>query len=176
MPKQRLSMRKIKEILRLKHQAGLSHRQIGRSCGISHATVATYLERAEEAGVSWPLPDEWDEDQLHALLFGPVATGGPSRRPLPDMGQVHAQLKRKGVTLQLLWEEYRATHPQGYGYTQFCAYYRQWKKGLDVSLRQTYRAGEKTFVDWGGADHWLDGFGHGSPARSLPFCRCAGGE
>ena len=157
MPNQRLSMRKIKEILRLKYQAGLTHRQIGRSCGISHATVSTYLERAQKAGLCWPLPDELDEDQLQALLFGPALADGTPRRVLPEMGQIHAQLKRKGVTLQLLWEEYRATHPQGYSYTQFCAYYRRWKKGLDLPLRQTYLAGEKTFVDWGGQTiGWTD--------------------
>ena len=174
MPKPRLSMRKIKEILRLKHQAGLSHRQIGRSCGISHATVATYLERAEKAGLSWPLPDELDEDQLQVLLFGPAAGGGTPRRPLPDLGQVHAQLKRKGVTLQLLWEEYRAAHPQGYSYTQFCAYYRRWKKGLDVPLRQTYRAGEKTFVDWGGQTiGWMDST-TGQPQEAFLFIAVLG--
>ena len=150
MPRERLSMRKIKEMLRLKHQAGLSNRQIGRSCGLSHTTVATYLARAEKAGLGWPLPDTLDEDQLHQQLFGPASSAPPLGRPLPEMAYIHQQLKRKGVTRQLLWEEYRATHPDGYSYTQFCQHYRRWKKTLEVSLRQTYRAGEKTFVDWAG--------------------------
>ena len=150
MPRERLSMRKIKEILRLKHQAGLPNRQIARSCGLSHTTVATDLERAEKAGLSWPLPDTLDEDQLHQQLLGPPSSDLAPARPLPEWAYIHQELKRKGVTRQLLWEEYRAVHPNGYGYTQFCQRYARWKKGLDVPLRQTYRAGEKTFVDWAG--------------------------
>lgn len=150
MPRKRLSMRKIKEVLRLKHQAGLSNRQIARSCVLSHVTVSTYLERAAQAGLVWPLPESIDEDQLHALLFGPSAAEALPLRPLPEMEYLHNELRRKGVTLQLLWEEYRANHPDGYGYTQFCTYYARWKETVEVSLRQTYKAGEKTFVDWAG--------------------------
>jgi len=150
MPRKRLSVRKIKEVLRLKHQAGLSNRQIGRSCKLSHVTVSTYLERAEKAGLCWPLPEPLDDDQLQTLLFGPPAGSALPPRPLPEMVSLHTELKRKGVTLQLLWEEYRATHPDGYSYTQFCEYYSRWKRTLDLPLRQTYRAGEKLFIDWAG--------------------------
>jgi len=117
MPRKSLSMRKLKEILRLKHQADLTDRQIGRSCGLSHTTVSTYLQRAAQAGVSWPLAEGMEEAQLQTLLGN--ASGRPSSpsRPLPDMDYLHQELKRKGVTRQLLWEEYRAQHPDGYGYT-----------------------------------------------------------
>ena len=150
MPRERLTMRKIKEILRLKHQAGLTQRQIARSCGLSHTAVSHYLERAEKAGLCWPLPEDLDEDQLHALLFETPLSTTPPSRPLPTMDYLHQELKRKGGTLQLLWEEYRGVHPDGYGYTQFCEYYARWKKTVDLPLRQTYKAGEKTLVDWAG--------------------------
>ena len=137
-------MRKIKEVLRLKHQAGLSNRQIARSCVLSHVTVSTYLERAAQAGLTWPLPESIDEDQLHALLFGPPFSEALPVRPLPEMEYLHNELRHKGVTLQLLWEEYRANHPDGYGYTQFCTYYARWKETVEVSLRQTPgRAGRR---------------------------------
>ena len=155
MPRKPLSMRKIKDMLRLK-QAGLTDRQIGRSLHLSHTTVSTYLHRAAEAGVSWPLAEGMEEEQLQTLL-GP--TSGPSSspsRPLPEMDYLHQELKRKGVTLQLLWEEYRAQHPDGYGYTQFCEYYGRWKKQLAPVLRQRYIAGEKILVDWAGVTiPWL---------------------
>ena len=157
MPRERLSMRQIKEILRLKHQAGLSHRQIARSCGLSHTAVSNYLERAHQAGLGWPLPDELDEVQLHGLLFGTAPAASAPARPLPDLEYVHQELKRTGVTLHLLWEEYRAAHPDGYGYTQFCHYYARWKQTLEVTLRQPYKGGEKTFLDWAGPSiDWID--------------------
>jgi len=149
-------MRKIKEVLRLQ-QAGLTDRQIGRSCGLSHTTVSTYLQRAEEAGVSWPLPEGVEEPQLQRLLGLSSCRPSSPSRPLPDMAYVHQELKRKGVTRQLLWEEYRAQHPAGYGYTQFCEYYSRWKQQLSPVLRQRYIAGEKTLVDWAGATiPWLN--------------------
>lgn len=149
MPRKRLSMRKIKEVLRLNHH-GLSHRQIGRSVGLSHATVSQYLARAEKAGLGWPLPEGLDEPQLHRVLFGAPAADPRPARPLPDMAEIHQQLKRKGMTRQLLWEEYRTAQPEGYSYAQFCVYYARWKKTLDPPLRQVHVAGEKTFIDWAG--------------------------
>jgi len=151
-------MRKITEILRLKHEAGLTHRQIARSCGVGRTTVATYLARAAAAGIGWPLPADMDEAQLQARLLGQVLPAGTATRPLPDMAKVHRQLRRRHVTLQLLWEEYRVIHPEGYGYTQFCEHYNRWKAPLDVTLRQRHIAGEKTFLDWGGDTlSWMDG-------------------
>lgn len=140
-------MRKAKEILRLRYELGLTHRQIGRSCEVSHVTVGEYLRRAEAAGLRWPLPPEVSEAALEALL---APAPKPAPRPLPPMEQLRQELSRRGVTLRLLWEEYRAIHPDGYGYTQFCDYYRRWRQQLEPSLRQPYKAGEKLFVDWAG--------------------------
>ena len=141
-------MRKVREILRLHLEAGLSARQIARSCNIGRSTVGDYLERAREAGLRWPLPAEMDDTQLEARLF--QRSYSPHQRPLPDIQYLHTELHRKGVTRQLLWHEYKEIHPDGYGYTQFCEYYRRSKENLDLVLRQEHRAGEKLFVDWAG--------------------------
>ena len=149
-------MRKIREILRLKHEAGLTNRQIAHSCGLSRSTIANYLERAGKAELAWPLPDTLDEEKLHQRLFGDTPPVVPTR-PLPDMAHIHKELRRKHVTLQLLWEEYRAEHPNGYSYTQFCEHYKRWKAPLEVTLRQRHIAGEKTFLDWAGKTlSWTD--------------------
>ena len=156
MARERLSMRKTTEILRLKYEAGLTNRQIGRSCGVTHTTVANYLARVEDAGLGWPLPEGLAEERLQELLFPDAGDCQPSR-VLPDMEQIHKELRRKHVTLQLLWEEYRAEHPGGYGYTQFCEHYKRWKSHLEVTLRQVHPAGEKTFLDWAGRTlKWSD--------------------
>ena len=150
MAQKRLSMRKIRELLRLKYECRRSHREIAASLGLAHSTVSEYLRRAAEAGVSWPVPEEFDDERLEAALFPPWP---PSRvpRPEPDWGWVHRELRRhKGVTLQLLWLEYKEAHPNGYQYSRFCERYRGWRDGLDVVLRQPYRAGEKAFVDYAG--------------------------
>ena len=149
MAQRRLSMRKIREILRLKYEAKLTNRQIAQSCNRARSTIATYLERAEKAGLRWPLPDEVDEDKLHDLLFSDTLPFTPTR-PLPDLAYIHKQLRRRHVTLQLLWEEYRTDQPDGYSYTQFCEHYKRWKAPLEVTLRQRHIAGEKTFLDWAG--------------------------
>jgi transposase len=149
----RLSMRKIKEILRLKFDCDLSNRGIARSCSISHSTVANYLSRFEESGLSWPLPPEVDELSLEEKLFplDSMLRGHDSDlRREPDWKSVHEELRKKGVTLLLLWEEYLSENPKGYKYSQFCELYKRWKKKLQVSMRQTHRAGEKMFVDYSG--------------------------
>ena len=145
----RLPMRRLREILRLKHACGLSHRAIARSCGVGSATVADYVSRAREAGLTWPLPEELDDGQLEARLFLLPASPGVAR-PLPDPAWLHQELKRDGVTLQLLWEEYIQVHPDGYRYTQFCEHYRRFVRRLAPTMRQTHRAGEKAFVDFSG--------------------------
>lgn len=153
MPIERLSMRQIKEVLRLKLAAHLSQRQIARSLKLSTGVVAKYLAAAERAGLTlWPLPQEMDEAQLARLLWPDSSPPSPAVQRLAtlDFADIHNQLKRKGVTRQLLWEEYAAHHPEGYGYTQFCVLYREWRSRLKLSMRQTHRAGEKLFVDYCG--------------------------
>ncbi len=144
-------MRKLTEILRLRFEAHLSHRAIARSVGIGLGTVSLYLKRFQASGLSWPLSAHMDEVQLAQRLF---PNGAPkSRRDLvePDFAEMHQELKRKGVTRQLLWEEYRACNPQhGYRYTQFCQRYKDWRGKLRLSMRQVHKAGEKLFVDYAG--------------------------
>ncbi|HET90758.1 MAG TPA: IS21 family transposase, partial [Chloroflexi bacterium] len=149
MPRERLSMRTIREVLRLRWEAGLSQREIGRSCRMGRSTVGDYLLRAEAAGLSWPLPEGMDEEELERRLF-PRPAPSVVGRPLPDWPAVHQELRRKGMTLGLLWQEYRAVHPEGYGYSQFCARYRRWASTLEPVLRQHYLAGEKLFLDYAG--------------------------
>lgn len=144
-------MRKIKEVLRLRFGLGLDQSQVARSCSIGQATVHRYLEKAAAAGLSWPLPDDLDEDRLQELLF--PSGGRPRRlsRSLPDFAEVHRQLQtHKHLTLQLLWEEYRESQPGGYRYSRFCELYHRWRRNQDVVLRQDHPAGEKMFVDWAG--------------------------
>jgi transposase len=151
MAAERLSMRKTKEVLRLK-AAGQSNRAIASSLRIARSTVAEYLSRAEAAGLRWPLPPEWSDADLQARLFPPPLPSNVTR-PLPDWGEVHREMKgrkRTGVTLQLLWVEYREAHPGGVQYSQFCELYRQWRGKLDRVLRQDHVAGDKVFVDYAG--------------------------
>ena len=150
MPAKRLSMRKIKEVLRLKWGQGLSNRQIAKACGIARPTVAEYLRRVAEAGLAWPLPADVDEAALERQLFPPPPLLPAQVRGVPDWALVHQALKHKGVTLFLLWQEYRETHPEGYQYSWFCDHYRAWQGKLDVVMRQDHRAGEKLFVDYAG--------------------------
>lgn len=147
MSQERLSMRKISEVLRLAHESGLSNGQIAGSLGISKSTVAAYLALAKSAGVVWPLAEGQQE-----ALEKQFSEGKPSlsRRPLPEMAAIHLELKKPGVTLQLLWEEYRLIHPDGYRYSQFCLHYQEWTKHLGVTMRQNHVAGEKMFVDYSG--------------------------
>ena len=143
-------MRKVSEVARLK-ASGLNNRQIARSCKIARSTVADYLERLEAAGLRWPLPPEMDEEHLDVRLFRrPGRRGRDAARPVPEWKHIHKELRRKGVTRRLLWEEYRETFPEGYGYSQFCEHHRRWAKTIDVCMRQTYRGGEKLFVDYAG--------------------------
>ena len=148
MPAERLSMRTIREVLRLKWEQSLTNRQIAASCQLARSTVREYLERAARAGLVWPVCPELDDTALERLLFAPAVALRP--RALPSMEEVHRELKRPGVTLKLLWLEHKASCPEGYQYTQFCVHYRQWRATLDLCLRQDYRAGEKLFVDYAG--------------------------
>ena len=148
MPAQRLLVRKIREILRLRYEQGLSHREVAQACVIGPSSVSRYLQRAARHGLGWPLPADLDDAGLEARLFHRPAPA--PNRARPDCAHIHGELKRNGVTLQLLWEEYLQVHPSGYRYTQFCEIYRQWARRLRPSMRQVHRAGEKTFIDFSG--------------------------
>ncbi len=148
MPRKGISMRKVREILRLHFGAGLSIRQVAQSCNIGRSTAGEYIQRARNAGLGWPLPEDMDETQLEAALF--KRPNYNTKRPPLDIHYLHTEMCRKGVTLQLLWHEYKQAHPDGYQYTQFCEHYRRGRKKLDLCLRQEHRVGEKTFVDWAG--------------------------
>src|SRR5262249_27711299 len=147
---ERLLMRQVREILRLKFEQRLPHRAIARACGIGVGTVGAYCQRAQQAGLTWPLPAEWDDAQLEARLFRRVGDVVGVPRPLPDMAWLHQEVKRPGGTLLRLHLEYLAQHPEGYRYSQFCRYYERWVRTLKPTMRQVHRAGEKAFVDFSG--------------------------
>ncbi len=151
MTQERLSMRKIAEVLRLKWACNLTNREIGRSCSISHSTVSEYVKRAEVAEIKWPIPETLTEDELYQLLFPEkVQAANLAVKPLPDWEKVRKELKKRNVTLHLLWEEYREAYPFGYGYSQYCELYSGYVKKLDPPMRQNHKAGEKLFVDYAG--------------------------
>jgi len=143
-------MRRLRDILRLKYEAGLPHRAIAQACAVGLGTVSEYLARATAAGVVWPLPEDLDDARLEALLFPPPCGIPTDQRPLSDWGWVHRELRRPDVTLALLWEEYRAGAPDGFGYSWFCDLYRGWAGRLKPTMRQVHLAGEKLFVDFAG--------------------------
>ncbi|EIB3185939.1 IS21 family transposase [Salmonella enterica] len=150
MPAVPISMRKLKEILRLKYGLGLSHRLIAQSLVISPSVVSRYANRAAQLGIKyWPLPPEWDDATLHrAFLKTQVKM---KKHSLPDWATVHKELRNKCVTLQLLWEEYTERNPGGsYSYNHYCRMYREWLKTTSPSMRQVHKAGEKLFVDYCG--------------------------
>jgi transposase len=144
-------MRKIREVLRLRWECKVPYRTIARSCTVGHSAAQECVCRAELAGLSWPLPEDLDDAALAALLY-PGAQGGSSaiERALPDWAYVFTELRRKEMTLRLLWVEYREHDPQGYSYSQYCELYNRWAGHLRPSLRLIHRAGEKCFVDYAG--------------------------
>lgn len=149
MPAKRTAMRIIKELLRLKFEARLSQRQIARCLKMGLGTVSQHLCRAKALGLTWPLPDDVDDSQLEALFYpkAPARSGYIE----PDYAEMHSELKNKGITKQLLWEEYKQAHDvNGYQYSQYCQRYRNWVKTLQRSMRQIHKAGEKLFVDYCG--------------------------
>ena len=142
-------MKQIIEVLRLKFEAKLSHEKIARACGVSKGAVSHYVSLARAKGLGWPLPEGMDTAALEALLF--PAREASSDRVEPDYFQIHQELKRKGVTLQLLWSEYAAIHgAKAYRYSRYCDLYRQWRARQKRSMRQQHRAGEKLFIDYCG--------------------------
>jgi len=152
MPGERLSMRKIREVLRLRLGQGLPQRAVAESLGLSQGAVNSYMARARRAGLGWPLPDGLDDAGLEALLYPPPTDVAREQRPLPDWAVVHRELRRPNVTLSLLWEEYRGGPGAegGFGYSWFCDLYREWVGRLKPTLRQVHTAGDRVFVDFAG--------------------------
>lgn len=143
-------MRQLREILRLSLGCGLPQRAVARAVKAGTGTVSEYLGRAAAAGVGWPIPEELATDEaLEARVFG-VRAAAESGRAAVDAAWVHGELRRAGVTLSLLWQEYLAANPGGYRYSQFCEHYHRWRKRLSPVMRQVHVAGEKVFVDFAG--------------------------
>jgi transposase len=146
----RLSMRNIREILRLKFERGMAERGIAASCSCARSTVQEVLRRFRATGLSWPVPAEWDEGRVYALLYPPTEAPSANRVVIPDWEYIKTQLRKKGVTRQLLWREYRGGQANTLGYSAFCEQYNQWLSTQDPVMRQVYRPGEKLFVDYAG--------------------------
>jgi transposase len=152
MPKKGLTMRQIRELLRLKTcEPQLGTRIVAQRLGVASSTVHDTLSRLTAAGLSWPLPDELTDDVLEQRLFRGVGRkSGDRKLPEPDWPSQIREMKRSGVTLQILWEEYRQIHPDGYQYSRFCDLYRAFEKRVSPTMRQHHVAGDKTFVDYSG--------------------------
>ncbi len=142
-------MRKVRDVLRLKHTLGMSFRQISEATGVGKTVVGEYVRRAGVIGITWPVPEAIDDAELERRLF-PVPGETAAPRPAIDWRQVHEEMKRRSVTLVLLWQEYRAEQVDGYGYSRFCDLYGEWRKTVSATMRQTHPAGERLFVDYAG--------------------------
>jgi transposase len=150
MPAERIAMRQVREVLRLK-AAGVSGHEIARRVGVAPSTVRLTLKRLAAAGLTWPLPADLTDAALEAKLFTGVGTKqGHRRQAEPDWAAIHRELKRKHVTLSILWDEYIERQPDGYRYSRFCELYRGWEKRLSVTMRQTHAGGDRLFVDYAG--------------------------
>jgi hypothetical protein len=150
MPADRIAMRQVRDVFRLT-QAGISAREIAVRIGVAPSTVRLTLKRLADAGLSWPLPEGLSDEALEARLFTTVGTKqGHRRQAEPDWAELHHQMKRKHVTLSILWDEYIERHPDGYRYSRFCDLYRGFERTLSVTMRQTHAAGDKLFVDYVG--------------------------
>ena len=145
-----LHMRKIRDVLRLKFEHDLSTRRIAQSCNISRSTVRDYLRRFKDANLSWPLPDDIDEATLDQRLFTHAKKTTRQELRLPDWNHIHKELHKPSVTMARVWQEYKAGCPKGYQYSYFCDKYRDWRRHLDVVMRQNHVAGDKLFLDYAG--------------------------
>jgi transposase len=150
MPTERVRMRRVREILRCRAD-GLGYKAIGQRVGLAASTVRDCLERAASAGLVWPLDPALTDPRLEEQLYGAGGKKAGHRRcPEPDWASVHRELQRRHVTLQIVWDEYIAQHPDGYRYSRFCDLYRTWAARLPVTMRQSHKAGDKLFVDYAG--------------------------
>src|SRR5437667_146677 len=150
MAAERVPMRKLREVIRLRLACGLSGRAIAQSCRLSGSTVSGYLGRVAVAKLGWPLPAALEDATVLERLPLPDEHHPVRTRPEPDWAAIHRELRRPHVTKQLLWQEYREQSPEGYQYSQFCARYAAWAQRLPLTMRQVHRAGEKGFVDFSG--------------------------
>lgn len=174
MPRKTLPMHKIRNVAKAQ-ASGLSVRAIARACGMPRSTVSDYLSRIADSGLGCPLPEHLSEDDLEKILFGERALRGPELdRPLPEWSTVHKELRRRGVTLKLLWQEYLADHPDGYRYSQYCELYRIWAGQIASCMRQTHHAGEKLFVDYAGMTMPVTDSGTGEVLQAQIFVGALG--
>jgi len=148
-------MRKIRDVLRLR-AGGMSKRKIAASLSIGVTAAGDCMRRARRAGLIWLLPQDLSDAALELRLYPPPQAAATNQRPQPDWAAIHRELRRPGVTLQLLWEEHRGAHPDGYGYSRYCELYRAWEGRLSPTMRQLHVAGERMFV---GIRHTVDHFG-----------------
>ena len=155
MTKRRISMRKIKEVLRLIKDCKVSQAQTAQICKISRASIQEYLMRFKASGLNWPLSETINEIELENRLFPRDKRQGV-KRPEPDYNYLIQEIRRQNVTMALLWEEYKQNHPDGYQYSQFCNLFKTYSKKMNYSMRQEHKAGEKTFVDFGEGLSFID--------------------
>jgi transposase len=159
----RIEMEKAKEILRLYHQNGLRQREIAGATGCALGTVSNVLAKAKDAGISYPT--KLTAKELGSLLYPPIVRGDGQVKPEPDLVYIHQEMQKKGITLTLLWEEYKTEHPDGLMLTQFCERYREFRKQNKVYMRKNYKAGERLMIDWAGQTmHYTDSKGKEVPA------------
>ena len=144
-------MRRIRQILQLHFGAQASARAIASELGVARSTVQGYLARASSAELGWPLPADLTDHMLEERLFPPAKLKlGVRRYVEPDWASLAREMKRPGVNLMILWEEYQQVHPEGYGYSRFCELYRAFEGRLSPTMRQAHVAGHKAFVDYSG--------------------------
>src|SRR6202049_4038950 len=174
MPAERIAMRQVRDVLRLT-AAGVSGNEIARRVGLASSTVRLTLKRLASAGLSWPWPAELTDAALEAQLFTAVGKKqGHRRRAESDWALVHRELKRKHVTLQILWDEYIERHCDGYRSSRFCELYRGWASRISVTMRQTHAGGDKLFVDYAGdtVPVIVDRLTRARPGRHRSLSRC----
>ena len=167
-------MRLIKEIINLHLKNNVSVRQISRSLSLPRSTIADYLRRYKSGGLSLKDIQDLDDESLYRILFPQKRKTIESKKETPDYAYIHQELKRKGVTRMLVWEEYREQNPYGYGYSQFCELYKQWNKKVTVTMRQVHKAGEKMFVDYSGLTMGIIDKHTGEVKQAEVFVACLG--